>query len=280
MIGRTFDAHPVYPWAPSVLRLLKGACFFVNLETTVTTHAQKWPDKVFNFRIAPFRFEQLLPPERLVVNLANNHALDYNLPGFMETVTTLTTLGIPYAGVRREQPAILVHDNVRIGVIGYSDHPREWKNSPLSFFDPSRDSWEEPLQLIGRTAKLVHIVVVYLHFGPNWVSTAVSEVLRAWMRACVDAGAKVVVNTSAHHVLPVETYKAGLILHSPGSVVDDYAVDQDFRNDLGLLARVIVDDHGSITDISLHPTKVESMQVRLLRPTEREYERVWQDARG
>ena len=69
-----------YPWG-DMLPLLKNAdVAIINLETTLTRHTQAVP-KIFNFRAEPDRVNCLLAAGIDVVNLANNHMLDFGVEG-------------------------------------------------------------------------------------------------------------------------------------------------------------------------------------------------------
>lgn len=75
--------------------------------------------------------------------------------------------------------------------------------------------------------------------------------VREAARGLVDAGATVVAGHSAHVFHGVE----GRVLFDLGDFLDDYAVDDDLRNDLGLLWMVSLDASG--------PTRVEAVPLAL-----------------
>ena len=65
--------------------------------------------------------------------------------------------------------------------------------------------------------------------------------------SCVEAGATLVAGHSAHVFHGV----AGRVLYDLGDFLDDYRVDPELRNDLGLLFLVELDDRG--------PTRIEAL---------------------
>ncbi|MER3412534.1 MAG: poly-gamma-glutamate biosynthesis protein, partial [Thermoleophilia bacterium] len=74
------------------------------------------------------------------------------------------------------------------------------------------------------------LVLVTPHWGPNMAVEPVPHVRRA---ACelVEAGASLVAGHSAHVFQGVQ----GRVLYDLGDFLDDYRVDPELRNDLGLL---------------------------------------------
>ena len=127
-------ANEAVVFAPEVVALAHEAdLFFLNLECCITNHHQRWPNphKPFFFR-APFcAVAELKILGVDAVTLANNHALDYDVPGLEDTLEALDEAGIPYTGAGRNlaearQPVILEHQDMRIGIIGVTDHPLEF----------------------------------------------------------------------------------------------------------------------------------------------------------
>jgi hypothetical protein len=78
-----------------------------------------------------------------------------------------------------------------------------------------------------------------VHWGPNMTSAPVRRVRRA-ADELVRAGATLIAGHSAH----VPHGAAGRVLFDLGDFIDDYAVDAQLRNDLGLLFLVTISDDG------------------------------------
>ena len=95
------------------------------------------------------------------------------------------------------------------------------------------------------------------HWGPNMTSAPVRHVRRA-ATALVEAGATLVAGHSAH----VPHGVAGPVLYDLGDFLDDYRVDPQLRNDLGLLFLVTLDGRGPIRLEAL-PLKLEYCHTRL-----------------
>ena len=85
---------------------------------------------------------------------------------------------------------------------------------------------------------------------------------------------------SPHHVLPVEEYEGGYIFYSVGDLIDDYAIDDYYRNDLGCITDITIDTKTKrIMNYKIHPTRIYHIkkdvfyfQVNLLKDREKEYD--------
>src|SRR5438128_8476511 len=93
MIGRMVDeklqdAPPAYVWGDLLSALNSTSCNIVNLETALTLTRRAVP-KVFNFKSHPEHVLWLKEANISLVNLANNHLLDYSEQGLLDTLTTL-----------------------------------------------------------------------------------------------------------------------------------------------------------------------------------------------
>lgn len=57
-------------------------------------------------------------------------------------------------------------------------------------------------------------------------------------RKLIDLGVNIILGHSPHHILPIEKYNNGIIFYSLGGLIDDYALDNDFRNDIGMITNL------------------------------------------
>ena len=120
-----------YVWG-NVLPLLKSTDInIVNLEAAITSHTKR-AVKTFNFKTDPEHVEVLKTAEIHAVNLANNHVLDFGIPGLLDTLLVLSAAGISYAGAGKNeaearQPAILTARDIRIALLGLTDNEPGWK---------------------------------------------------------------------------------------------------------------------------------------------------------
>jgi poly-gamma-glutamate capsule biosynthesis protein CapA/YwtB (metallophosphatase superfamily) len=259
-------AGPEYVFAEEVVALTQSADLFVlNLECCISDRGRPWPDprKPFFFRAPPTATDVLRRLGVDCVTLANNHALDFGLVALLDTFEHLEEAGIAWvgAGRRRDEaraPAVLEANGLRLAVLGCSDHPADFAAGPASagiaYIDLQRGlDW-----LPAAIAELdVDVVLVTPHWGPNMIPEPLPYV-RVAATALRRAGATLVAGHSAHVFHGV----APSILYDLGDFVDDYAVDPELRNDLGLLFFVTLDEHGPVR-LEAVPLKLEYCRTRL-----------------
>jgi hypothetical protein len=95
---QTYSAR--HPWGSTLPLFQSSDLNLINLETSVTTTPNPWPNKAFNYRMHPANLGRILNEARIdYVNLANNHTLDFGPEGLIETVKALVGERIAFSGV-------------------------------------------------------------------------------------------------------------------------------------------------------------------------------------
>ena len=270
MIGRMVDrlveryGH-AYPWGDLQAELAGTDVVLINLETTLT-HSRRAVPKTFNFRADPEHVAALVRAGVDVANLANNHILDFGLPGMMATMASLEAAGIRHVGAGRDRraacrPVTLTRDGLSLGIIGCTDNEPGWRSGPerpgTCYVDV--DEPEPLLRRIRSLAGRVDRVVLSIHWGPNMRQRPPERFVRFAHRT-VDAGVDVLHGHSAHVVQGVEAYEGSVILYDTGDFVDDYRVDPRLRNDLGFYYRVGLTPQGPQA-VDLLPVAIQAGQV-------------------
>lgn len=234
----------------------------INLECAVTTHDVPAP-KTFNFKLSPANVDVLRHAHVGFASLANNHILDYFEQGLIETMSVLSSTGIFFAGAgltseAAAKPAIVEVSDARIAFLSYSDHYTEWKATSkrpgINFIDPSnydRQLLSRQVQLASEHADLV---IIFIHWGPNWAWQP-SQAIQNLAHEFIDVGAAVVFGHSAHHIQGIEIYHGKPIIYGAGGFIDDYALDQDYRNDLGFIYCLHLEDKQP-SSLELVPTRI------------------------
>lgn len=294
MIGRNVDAtisregHS-YVWG-NMLNILQAADVNIaNLETTLTT-SERRDNKVFNFKAAPENVRCLLQPSITIVNLANNHILDFLEEGLFETLQQLKNAGILYvgAGVDRNEaskPVVMEKRGTRSGMLGFTDNEPVWEagyDKPgTNYIDISdKEDRRRALTAIRELKDQVDIAIVSIHWGPN-MRVEPSEEIISFAHEIIDEGADIIHGHSAHVFQGIELYKGKLILYDTGDFVDDYRVDPALRNDHSFYYMVTVSRLG-VEHVELVPVLIDHCQVNEARGEEREWcmERVKQLSSG
>jgi poly-gamma-glutamate synthesis protein (capsule biosynthesis protein) len=250
MLGRLVDewflARGRSPFTTLAPILRAADLCAVNLECAITDR-NTWysgPRKAFYFRARATAASVLADAGIDVVSLANNHALDAGEAGLIDTLSLLDAHGIAHAGAganldAASRPAVLSRRGRLIALLSYCDHQADFAAGPdrpgIRYLDLDRpDATATIVADIRRARAAAEWVMVAFHWQENW-APVVAPAYRALGRACLEAGALVVWGHSPHHFQGVEFVGPGVILYATGGLVDDYAVDPDYRNDLQLL---------------------------------------------
>jgi poly-gamma-glutamate synthesis protein (capsule biosynthesis protein) len=262
----------------AVSALLRGADLAIaNLECAVCEPAERWhgAPKAYYFRAPPVAGQALADAGVKLVSLANNHILDYDVQGLLETVRILDAHGIAHAGAgvdlaAARAPAIVElraeRRAVRIGMAAFCDHQDDFAATGdhpgmawLGMHDEAAAIDAFALALAPLRAEGVRWPILSLHWGPNMASEP-SAHQRRLARAAVDIGWKIVFGHSAHVFQGVELYEGCPILYAAGDLVDDYAVDAGLRNDHQLLFELVLGED-AVERVVMHPLFIRSCRV-------------------
>ncbi len=259
MLGRGVDAAlrdmtPGEPWGDLLPIFHEADLRVVNLECAITSHRRPWTrtPKVFHFRADPPAVAVLAAARIDAVSLANNHTLDFEEEGLLDTLAHLDAAGIRHAGAGRDleearAPALLEAGGTRVALVAATDNEPDFAAGPgragTSYLPVSLDPvvLESAAAMLGAARDAGARVVVFSnHWGPNMVERP-SPVFRAFARAVIDRGADVYYGHSAHLVQGIEVYRGRPILYDTGDFLDDYAVDPVLRNDRSCLFRLTIE---------------------------------------
>lgn len=264
-----------------VLPILKGAnAVFANLECAITKHTQQCrrTAKVFHFRADPIAVDVLRAANIQCVSLANNHSLDFDDQGLLDTLHYLDTANIHHAGAGRNiheaiAPAILTIVDRMIGFIALTDNEITFSsthNRPGTYYLEIEPK-PEVLAIVQDSVKQAHeagasFVILSAHWGPNMV-TSPSQYFQDFAHAVIDCGVDIFYGHSAHLFQAVERYNHRLILYNTGDFLDDYAVDPVFRNDWSFVFLVNVSSSG-IQQLKSIPVRLHYAHVELAKGQE------------
>jgi poly-gamma-glutamate capsule biosynthesis protein CapA/YwtB (metallophosphatase superfamily) len=254
--------------APEVVAAAAEAdLFLLNLECCISDGGRRWPDprKPFFFRAPPAAAVLLAELGVSCVTLANNHALDFGEEALEDTLEHLRAAGIDWVGAGLDvaaarAPVILRAGGERLGVIAFSDHPAAFaaraETPGIAYADLHRSGIPDWVWSSLSEAP-ADMMLVMPHWGPNMSPRPRRHVRRA-AEELVAGGATLVAGHSAHVFHGV----LGRVLYDLGDFLDDYAVDAELRNDLGLLFLVTLERSGP-REVQALPLKLEYCHTRL-----------------
>jgi poly-gamma-glutamate capsule biosynthesis protein CapA/YwtB (metallophosphatase superfamily) len=274
LVGDALSERPPSTfWDPELLDVFHEADLaVVNLECCISERGTPWPapGKPFFFRAPPVAVEVLGHAGVRAVWLANNHALDYDELALRDTFDHLGKAGIAWAGAGHDlatarRGAVVQAAGERIGLVGFADHPSDFAASAerpgIALIETDQLASAGPpawlLEEIGRLRSSCGVVIVGPHWGPNMRPQPLPH-HPSVARTLVAAGATALAGHSAHVVQPVELIGGAPILYDLGDLLDDYAVDDELRNDLGVLALLRPGER-----LELIPLRLEYTRTRL-----------------
>ena len=279
MLGRLVNETlrtrgPVFPWGDTLPLIRQADWRFCNLECVVSDRVPSHlPNKTFQFRSDHKNAAVLKAAGIDAVSVANNHSLDFGENAMLDMLATLDAEGIGHAGAgatleEAMRPALsMTRDGTRIGVLACTDNEPDWAAGPNTpgvwFVPPGPDDTraQQLLERVRRLQALTDLVVVSLHWGSNWGRLPESG-HQELACALVAAGADVVFGHSCHVFRGVEVHDGSPIVYAAGNFIDDYAVDEDERNDHSFVF-VVEAERAGLVQVQLTPTVISECQALL-----------------
>ncbi len=265
-----------WPFAKVNDRLRTSDVRFGNLELSLTDRGQP-AHKDYTFRAPPGAVQSLAGAGINVVDVANNHVLDYGSQGLLDTLGTLDRSGILHTGAGADPetahaPVITEVNGLRIAWLAYLNVPDD---SVTGFLARSLEAgpgrpgvaWGTP-ELISRDVvaarQRADIVIVALHAGFEY-TPGPNSIQKDLAHAAIDAGAALVLGAHPHVLQGIEYYRGGVIAYSLGNFIFD--LDEADRSHFGLpsvltcILRITLDAHG-VTGLEIYPAIINSTDFR------------------
>ncbi len=275
-----------YIWgdALTIFDRIKPDARIVNLETAITTAEEPWPGKGIHYRMHPANIPCLTMAKIDCCALANNHVLDWGYGGLLETLGTLHLAGLRTAGAGHDAQAaqapatIELARDARVLVYGFglesAGVPAGWAaragRAGVSFLHALSDEAARAIAAQIKVAKKKgDIVIVSLHWGPNW-GYRITDAQRSFAHHLIDdAAVDIVHGHSSHHPIGIEVYRGKLILYSCGDFLNDYEGidlnhigDGDMRSDLTLMYFPVIDvASGQLTQMHMTPLRIRKFHL-------------------
>lgn len=242
--------------------VLSGDLLVGNFEGALTERekSSKCKPKAKNcgaFRMPPEYAQVIADAGFDVLNLANNHALDYGAEGLADTQVALNGAGIEHTGLRGEYAEFTV-DGIDVAVVGVS--PYSWSQDMhdldgtvalVEAADKHNDLVIMSMQAGGEGADKDHVVPgeeVFL--GENR-----GDVM-AFSRAVVDAGADLVLGHGPHVMRGMEFYKGRLIAYSLGNFAGYRVLSAEGNRGVGAVLSVTLTIDGDWAGGVLRATRM------------------------
>ncbi len=177
-----------------------------------------------------------------LVNIGNNHIMNFSRVGLEETKQYLSAAGVSYFGdpdaVEAERVARMEIRGIPVSFVNWSD----WTS----------DNTDHTVAQVRAEKAAGRIVFVYTHWGEEYVPPP--ERVQALAHSFIDAGADLVIGSHPHIVQTPELYKGKYIYYSLGNFIFDQYWDDSVRN--GLLLDVSFTRTG-VSHIKEIPVRLE-----------------------
>jgi poly-gamma-glutamate synthesis protein (capsule biosynthesis protein) len=200
----------------------------VNLETAITDSGEAVAGKNYHFRSPAASFDALKAAGVDVVNMANNHALDYGPSGLQDTVAAIARAKLPVTGLGADateayRPFRTTIKGQRIAIVSATD----WLEPALVAGWSATDTQAGLAFSIDRTRLLAEVrdvrpqvdtLIAFLHWGTEetWCASAEQQSLAT---ALLDAGADIIVGSHAHRVFGAGKVGPALVAYGLGNFV-------------------------------------------------------------
>jgi len=200
----------------------------VNVETAITDGGEPVAGKNYHFRSPAQTFQALKSAGVDVVNMANNHVLDYGPSGMQDTFAAIDAAKLPVTGLGHDaagayRPYRTTIKGQRIAILSASD----WLEPELVASWSATDTQAGIAFSIDRTRLLdevravrpqVDTLVVFLHWGTEetWCASGEQQDLAG---ALLEAGADIIVGSHAHRVFGAGKVGPALVAYGMGNFV-------------------------------------------------------------
>jgi len=152
-----------------------------------------------------------IAPEKLVLSLANNHALDQGVEGFAETVVQLDELGIRTIGTANDGPVRHVEAaSLRLSFTAFT----QWRNADATDFAGRVTMAKDAVGWSGKPVG-IDVVCAVPHWDLEFRHFPETET-RTLARRLAAGGAGLIVGGHAHVIQPVEQIGETLVAYGLG----------------------------------------------------------------
>lgn len=217
------DLQPIFTQADVII---------ANLEGPVTDNPSRSVGSVpgstdnYFFTFSP-EILPVLTKWPFIVNLGNNHILNFGQSGLTQTYQYLDQANLTHFGyvqANQPQPSYLIKNigGMKFGLVNYNQ-----------FVEGGR---ERVLADMAEIRPEVDVLVVYTHWGNEYVQE--NQVIKELAYQLVDVGADLIIGSHPHVVQGQEDYQGTRIYYSLGNMVFDQYFEEAVQSGLLVTAKV------------------------------------------
>ncbi|MBT4527959.1 MAG: CapA family protein [Deltaproteobacteria bacterium] len=246
----------------NVVQYLKGNIVFGNLEAPLTKQVESQKCKkggnCYVFRTPPSYSRLLKKAGFNVLNIANNHIVDFGIPGVEETIEVLTRQDLNSFGYISTPSLIVDSNGVKIAFLGVSTtycciHINEMSKS------------EKIVKMLKQQAD---IVIVSFHAGAEGLGAARTPIgkeyffgefrgnVRLFSHRMIEAGADLILGHGPHTIRGMEYYKDKLIAYSLGNFMGYLGFNTSGHLKYSLILQITMSTTGQLKRARIIPIQL------------------------
>lgn len=214
-----------YPYSQLKEYLQKPDITIANLEQPLTDKGTPDKNQIYTFRASAAVLPAFKEAGFDVVNLANNHMMDFGAVGLLDTLEHLDKAGIKRTGAGKNieeayKPAIVEANGTKVAFLGFSrKYPNaSWKAGPGKPGTTQAYNHTEAVEAIKKTKQQADLVVAIAHWGEERKDKP-EPYQRDLAKHFIDAGADLVIGGHPHVLQGFEKYKGKWIAYSLGNFI-------------------------------------------------------------
>ncbi len=249
---------------------------FVNLESAITTREDKVPYQLFWIKSDPSTLPALTNCGVDMVNIANNHILDYYEDGLIDTLSSLKANNLEYigAGLNAKEAYSMKVANIKGNKVGfisfchfYPDHSwQAYEDTPGVTNGYDLENVVSKIKEERNKNKDIDYLIVYFHWGEERQNEPV-EYQKEYAKRLIDEKlVDAIVGSHPHWLQGFEIYKGVPIAYSLGNFLfPDYVTGHAAETGIYKLKF----DNGKISAKFL-PGVISNNQIHLLKESEKQ----------
>lgn len=220
---------------PQLTNLLKSADYsMTNLEgpvtdnTSVSVGSEVGSTRNFIFTFAPESTSFLKQANITIVNLGNNHILNFGEEGLAQTYSHLKSAEINYFGFTgNSHPSesttlIIEHDGAKIGFVNYNQFIEGGQSQAFTDISNLKDQ--------------VDFLVMYTHWGNEYIQE--NQAMINLAHQFIDAGSDLIIGSHPHVINGHEEYQGKHIYYSLGNFIFDQYFDAEVKKGMVVEATI------------------------------------------
>ena len=256
---------PTYPFMNVTSVLRKSKIVNGNLESPIGLSGTPMQNKSFYFIAQPKTVEGLVYAGFNILNLANNHILDFGELAFYDTLNILKNTGIETVGAgsnfsQAAQLKIIQQDNLKLGFLSFCNVAPETFYATKKYPGIIKATANNVKTLVTKNAQKVDILITIFHWGKEYSDELIAK-QRELAHLAIDSGANLVIGHHPHIIQPLEIYHKTLIAYSLGNFVfGTYGYPPKKTADKSMILNIKVD--GKIKSAEIIPLNIFNYDVK------------------